>query len=65
MDATFSGNGGTQQDLAIGHADGKPVPSFELDVVNRGTGSVWSTVHDMARWDAALSTGQILSQVSR
>lgn len=39
---------------AVGYEGGKPVPSFELDVVGMGAGDVWSTVGDMARWDRAV-----------
>jgi CubicO group peptidase (beta-lactamase class C family) len=45
---------------AAGYEHGLPVPSFELDTVGIGTGDVWSTTHDLARWDAAISTPRML-----
>ena len=33
--------------------------------MNLGTGSIWSTVGDLARWDRALASGQILSDAAR
>jgi CubicO group peptidase (beta-lactamase class C family) len=63
--ATFSGNPGGEPDLAVGRHDGAPVPSFELDTVNLGTGSIWSTVGDLARWDRALASSEILSDAAR
>ncbi len=65
MAATFNGNPGDQPQLAAGHHDGVPVPSFELDTVGLGTGSVWSTAGDLARWDRALADGAILSAAAR
>jgi CubicO group peptidase (beta-lactamase class C family) len=65
MTATFSGNPGGEAGLAAGRHDGAAVTSFELDTVNVGTGSVWSTVGDLARWDRALAAGDILSDGAR
>lgn len=65
LTSTFSGNPHGEADLASGHHDGAAVPSFELDTVNLGTGSVWSTAGDLARWDHALASGQILSEPAR
>jgi CubicO group peptidase (beta-lactamase class C family) len=65
LTATFSGNPRGQADLAAGHQDGATVPSFELDTVNLGTGSIWSTAADLARWDRALASGEILSDAAR
>jgi CubicO group peptidase (beta-lactamase class C family) len=62
---TFNGNPSGEPGLAAGHHDGTAVPSFELDTVNLGTGSIWSTVGDLARWDRALASGQILSDAAR
>lgn len=63
--ATFSGSPGTEPALAAGRHDGAAVPSFELDTVNLGTGSIWSTVGDLARWDRALASGEVLSDAAR
>jgi CubicO group peptidase (beta-lactamase class C family) len=65
MTATFSGNPGDQPRLAAGRHDGTIVPSFELDTVGLGTGSIWSTAGDLARWDRALANGKILSEAAR
>jgi CubicO group peptidase (beta-lactamase class C family) len=53
------------EQLAVGHEHGKPLPSFDLDTVSIGAGDIWSTTHDLARWDAALvMPGLILSEPS-
>jgi CubicO group peptidase (beta-lactamase class C family) len=65
MTSTFAGNASGRDRLARGYADGAPAPSFELDVVGMGAGDVWSTVGDVARWDAALAAGAVLGDVSR
>jgi CubicO group peptidase (beta-lactamase class C family) len=41
------------------------VTSFELDTANMGTGDIWSTAADLARWDRALASGEILTAASR
>ena len=41
---------------ALGYAGKKPVSPFELDTLGIGAGDVWSNTHDLARWDAALTT---------
>ena len=63
MASTFAGNGSGGR-LAAGFAHGEPVPSFELDVVNMGTGDVWSTVGDIARWDLGLAANRLFSERS-
>ena len=63
--STFAGNGAGAPDLATPLHLGEPVPSFELDVVGMGAGDVWSTVDDLASWDAALNEGQLLTEASR
>jgi CubicO group peptidase (beta-lactamase class C family) len=65
MASTFAGNGAGQPQLATGHMAAVPVPSFELDTTNAGAGDVWSTAHDLARWDRALASGEILTPDSR
>lgn len=63
---TGAGNRAPRPDRqALGYAKGKPLPSFELDTVGVGAGDIWSTTHDLARWDAALATpGLLLSEAS-
>lgn len=65
MEATFAGNGSGKPGLAAGHRAGLPVTSFEMDTVGMGAGDVWSTVGDLARWDQALVSGEILADASR
>ena len=65
MESTFAGSQGGRPDLTVGHREGVPVPSFDLGTVNVGTGDVWSTAPDLARWDRALASGGILSPASR
>jgi CubicO group peptidase (beta-lactamase class C family) len=65
LESTFAGKGDGQPDLTAGHRAGVPVPSFELTTANIGTGDVWSTAPDLARWDRALAAGEILSPASR
>lgn len=65
MESTFAGNPGGRPNLAVGHRDGLPAPSFELAAANVGTGDVWSTAPDIARFDRALASGEILSPASR
>jgi len=65
MAATFNGNPGDQPRVAAGRHDGAAVPSFELDTLGLGTGSIWSTAGDLARWDRALADGEILSETAR
>jgi CubicO group peptidase (beta-lactamase class C family) len=63
--STFAGNGDGEPDLASPLHLGEPVASFELDVVGMGAGDVWSTIEDLATWDAALDAGKLLSEESR
>ena len=65
MAATFNGTPTGQPSLAVGGHDGVAVPSFALDTLGLGTGSIWSTVADLARWDRALAAGEILSDAAR
>jgi len=43
------------EQAAIGYSAGQPTPVFDLDSLGIGTGDIWSTTGDMARWDAALT----------
>jgi CubicO group peptidase (beta-lactamase class C family) len=63
--STFAGNGVGQAGLASPLHLGEPVASFELDIVGMGAGDVWSTIDDLAAWDAALEAGRLLSDESR
>ncbi len=65
LTATFSGIPGDEPGLAAGHHDGAAVPSVDLGTVSLGTGSIWSTVGDLARWDRALAAGGLLSDEAR
>jgi CubicO group peptidase (beta-lactamase class C family) len=65
MTATFAGNGTCEYGLSVGHKSGAAVTFFELDTVGEGAGDIWSVAGDMARWDRALASGEILSLESR
>jgi CubicO group peptidase (beta-lactamase class C family) len=47
---------------ASGYRAGRRRPSFELTIVGRGAGDVWSTVDDVARWNEAFFGGRIVPQ---
>jgi D-alanyl-D-alanine carboxypeptidase len=63
--ATFSGSPRGEPGLATGRQDGAVVASWELDAASLGTGSIWSTVGDLAIWDRALADGGVLSDAAR
>jgi CubicO group peptidase (beta-lactamase class C family) len=65
MTSTFNGSPGGEPDLAAGHRDGVAVPSWDLDTASVGTGSIWSTAGDLARWDRSLAKGEVLSDTAR
>lgn len=65
LTATFSGNPGGRPGLAAGRHEGAAVPSVDLDTVSLGTGSISSTVGDLARWGRALADGELLSDAAR
>ena len=48
---------------ARGYADGQPVPPFDLDAMP-GTGDIWSTPADLARFTAALHSGELVAASS-
>ena len=50
---------------ANGSRAGAPTRSFELWSSNSGTGDVWSTTADLARWPRALASSELLSAASR
>ncbi|SCF27502.1 CubicO group peptidase, beta-lactamase class C family [Micromonospora matsumotoense] len=63
---TFAGTGAGQPDLAPGHdAEGRPLPTWELDVVGMGAGDVWSTAEDVLTWTDALQDGRLLGEPYR
>jgi CubicO group peptidase (beta-lactamase class C family) len=63
---TFAGAPRDRPDLARGHdVDGRPVPTWELDVVGMGAGDVWSTAADMLTWLDALQEGRLLGEPYR
>ncbi|MYW69774.1 serine hydrolase [Streptomyces sp. SID8379] len=66
MAATFAGSPGQRPDVAPGHdGAGRPVPSFDLDVVGMGAGDVWSTTGDLVRWIDGLRAGRLLDERHR
>ena len=52
-------------DAAQGTSSGSPVPSFELEVVAMGAGDIWSTTHDLARWNEAIARGPLQTPQAR
>ena len=50
---------------ARGSRAGAPIRSFELGSANVGTGDVWSTTADLARWPRALASSELLSATFR
>jgi CubicO group peptidase (beta-lactamase class C family) len=50
---------------ARGSVGGVPTRSFDLGSVNRGTGDVWSTATDLARWPRAIASSDLLSWQTR
>jgi CubicO group peptidase (beta-lactamase class C family) len=58
--STSAGDPPGGPDMARGYHGGQPVRSFDM-ATNAGTGSVWSTVDDLIRWDNALAAGELLS----
>jgi CubicO group peptidase (beta-lactamase class C family) len=63
---TFAGAPNRHPDLAQGHdAAGKPLPTWELDVVGVGAGDVWSTARDLLAWLDALQDGRLLGEPHR
>ena len=66
MADTFAGSPGERPDIAVGHdRDGRPVPSWDLDVVGMGAGDVWSTAADLLRWIDGLRAGRLLGEPYR
>lgn len=65
LDRTGAGNNPPGQgERASPCSKGEPRASFELDTVGIGTGDIWSTTGDMARWDEALAAQKLLSAES-
>ncbi len=51
--------------IACGSVGGRPTRSFDLRSVNRGTGDVWSTTADLARWPRAIASSDLISSPTR
>jgi CubicO group peptidase (beta-lactamase class C family) len=52
--------GRAPDDAARGYKDGQPVPPWDLDTMP-GTGDIWSTTADLARFTAALHSGELVA----
>jgi CubicO group peptidase (beta-lactamase class C family) len=66
LERTFAGSPGERGDVAVGLGpDGRPVPSFALDVVGMGAGDVWSTTRDVIAWIDGLRAGRLLGEQYR
>ena len=50
---------------ADGSTNGRPARSLELATVNIGTGDIWSTTGDLARWPRVLTATDLLSPSAR
>ncbi|MEU4421785.1 serine hydrolase domain-containing protein [Actinoplanes sp. NPDC024001] len=65
-DGTFAGMPGAVADVARGHdATGRPLATWELDVVGMGAGDVWSTARDMVAWLDVIQNGRLLREPYR
>lgn len=64
MYATSSGPEPTGRRTAHGHHDGSPVAGLDLAALP-GTGDVWSTATDLARYSSALRAGELLTSRTR
>jgi CubicO group peptidase (beta-lactamase class C family) len=61
MEDTFAGSPGDRRHVARGLGrDGRPVPSWDLDVVGMGAGDIWSTTRDLLTWIDGLRSGRLL-----
>ena len=59
LSSTNTGPPPLSADVAHGHRDGSPVPPWDLASM-AGTGDIWSTAGDVARFTWALHTGGLL-----
>lgn len=64
MTGSFAGTPVDRVEVAMGHEDGRPVPSWDLDVVNQGTGDVWCTGPDLLTWLDVPRRGRLLTPAS-
>jgi CubicO group peptidase (beta-lactamase class C family) len=55
--------GGAPGGAARGYQDGQPVAPFDLDTMP-GTGDIWSTAGDLARFTTALHSGELIAESS-
>lgn len=65
MVASFVGEPAPGLAVAVPQDGRTAVRSFELDVVARGAGDIWSTADDLVRWDSALRDGAVLTEKYR
>jgi len=65
MHSTGAGNQTPYHERRAQGYDGDAMlPSFELDTIGIGTGDIWSTTGDLARWDESLMAGRLLNEES-
>lgn len=65
MESTAAGNRAPDPGRqAAGYESRERATCFELDVVGMGAGDIWSTVEDLALWDAAVGKPGLLSKTS-
>jgi CubicO group peptidase (beta-lactamase class C family) len=63
LTATSAGSLPAGENAARGYRDGKPVPPWQTSAMP-GTGDIWSTVGDLARFTAAIHSGLLITQRS-
>ncbi|MCI4064718.1 beta-lactamase family protein [Micromonospora sp. R77] len=64
MTDSFAGAPGDRPDVAVGHSAGRPVPSWDLDMVNVGAGDVWCSADDLLTWLDVPRRGRLLTTAS-
>ncbi|MEH0974605.1 serine hydrolase domain-containing protein [Micromonospora sp. CPCC 205546] len=64
MTGSFAGAGDGRPDVAVGHEDGRPVPSWDLATVSMGAGDVWCTGADLLTWLDVPRRGRLLAPAS-
>jgi CubicO group peptidase (beta-lactamase class C family) len=63
LESTSAGHTPNGTGVARGHRDGEPVATWDLTMM-AGTGDIWSTAADIARYTSAVHQGQLLSAES-
>lgn len=64
MAGSFAGAPRDRDEVAVGHAGERPVPSWDLDSVNVGAGDVWCSADDLLTWLDVPRRGRLLTPAS-